>query len=224
MGKGRPFIKYCISALVVAGVLMLLSGRPGWIRGWALVGLTFGLQVAVGVVLTRTSPELLVERSRMQKGTKKWDKILAPVVALGPLVVFGMAAWDVRFQWPPAVPIAWSLAALAVCCLGGALTAWAMAANRFFSGTVRIQSERGHSVVDGGPYRYLRHPGYTGALAFTLAAPVALGSWRALIPAAVVAAVLVIRTALEDRTLRIELAGYAEYAARVRKRLVPAVW
>jgi protein-S-isoprenylcysteine O-methyltransferase Ste14 len=99
-----------------------------------------------------------------------------------------------------------------------------MVTNRFFSATVRIQADRGHVVVDRGPYRYVRHPGYAGALAFTLASPVALGSWRALIPAALTAAVLVLRTALEDRTLRAELTGYREYAGRVPGRLVPGLW
>ncbi len=96
--------------------------------------------------------------------------------------------------------------------------------NPFFSATVRIQEGRGHSVIDSGPYRYVRHPGYCGALAFSIASPVALGSWFALIPAAFTAAVLVIRTSLEDRTLRAELEGYREYARRVPNRLVPGLW
>jgi protein-S-isoprenylcysteine O-methyltransferase Ste14 len=99
-----------------------------------------------------------------------------------------------------------------------------MAVNRFFAVTVRIQTERGHAVADTGPYRYVRHPGYIGMIAFTLASPVALGSWRALVPAAVVAVALVVRTALEDRTLRAELPGYTDYAARVPQKLVPGLW
>jgi protein-S-isoprenylcysteine O-methyltransferase Ste14 len=89
---------------------------------------------------------------------------------------------------------------------------------------VRIQDDRGQVVVDTGPYRLIRHPGYTGALAFTLATPFALGSWYALVRAVLTAAVLALRTALEDRTLQAELPGHAEYAARVKDRLLPAVW
>jgi protein-S-isoprenylcysteine O-methyltransferase Ste14 len=99
-----------------------------------------------------------------------------------------------------------------------------MLANRFFAATVRIQSDRGHVVVDRGPYRRVRHPGYTGAALFTLATPLALGSWAALYPALFLVAVLVIRIVLEERTLRAELAGYREYASRVRWRLLPGVW
>ena len=161
----------------------------------------------------------------MRKGTKRWDKWLAPLVALfGPLALWCVAAWDVRGHWPPPVPVAWSAAAFAVCVAGILLTFWAMVTNRFFSATVRIQEDRGHVVVDGGPYRHMRHPGYVGALAFTVASPVALGSWLALIPAVLTSALLVVRTALEDRTLRRELNGYREYANRVRYRLAPGVW
>jgi protein-S-isoprenylcysteine O-methyltransferase Ste14 len=211
--------------LVLVSVLRLVSGRADWFRAWFYVGFTLGFQVAVGIVLRRVNPDLLVERSRLQKGTKPWDKVLAPAVGvLGPLAIWCVAAWDVRVQWPPVVPVWSSVVAFIVCTLGVLITFWAMVTNRFFSATVRIQAERGHVVIDGGPYRYVRHPGYAGALGFSLASPVALGSWLALIPAALLAAVLIVRTALEDRTLRAELEGYQEYTRRVPNRLVPGVW
>jgi protein-S-isoprenylcysteine O-methyltransferase Ste14 len=219
------FIKYCVMGLVVASVLRLLSGRADWFRAWIYVGLTMGFQVVAETILMRLNPDLLVERSRLQKGTKAWDKWLAPAVAIvGPLGTWCVAALDVRAHWPPIVSIWWSLAAFAVCGMGLLFTVWAMVTNRFFSATVRIQGERDHVVIDGGPYRYVRHPGYTGVLEFSIASPVALGSWLALIPAAFLASVLVVRTALEDRTLRIELKGYEEYAGRVPNRLVPCLW
>jgi protein-S-isoprenylcysteine O-methyltransferase Ste14 len=218
-------IRYCVFGLILVAILILVSGRPDWIRAWAYAGFTFLAQVVVAFRLMRVSPELLAERSRMRKGTKTWDKLLAPIVGvIGPLLMWLVAALDVRWHWPPIVSVWWSLAAFGVCAAGFLLTFWAMATNRFFSATVRIQPERGHVVIDGGPYRYLRHPGYTGAAVFTLASPVALGSWLALVPAALVVAVLVLRTALEDRTLRAELNGYRQYALRVPKRLLPGVW
>ena len=100
----------------------------------------------------------------------------------------------------------------------------AVAVNRFFSAVVRIQRDRGHTVVDGGPYRFVRHPGYAGSVLNTLAVPFALGALLALLPAGLVVALIIWRTALEDRTLRAELDGYAEYATRVRSRLLPRVW
>jgi protein-S-isoprenylcysteine O-methyltransferase Ste14 len=108
--------------------------------------------------------------------------------------------------------------------LGSALGNWAMLENRFFSGYVRIQTDRGHMVVSNGPYRSIRHPGYLGGIVTWLAAPLALGSLWALIPAGAVVVAYVIRTALEDRTLQAELDGYKEYARQTRYRLVPGVW
>jgi protein-S-isoprenylcysteine O-methyltransferase Ste14 len=108
--------------------------------------------------------------------------------------------------------------------LGAALIVWAMRSNRFFSSVVRIQKDRGHTVVEGGPYRFIRHPGYAGMSAFILATPLILGSYWAFAPAAATAAVTVLRTAMEDWTLHNELDGYGDYARRVRYRLLPAIW
>jgi protein-S-isoprenylcysteine O-methyltransferase Ste14 len=211
--------------LFMASVLRFVSGRTDWSRAWIYVGFTMGFMVFGCIVLARLSPDLLAERSKVRHGTKTFDKWLVPFVALiGPLGTWCVAALDVRAHWPPMVPVWWSVAAFAVCGMGLLLAFWAMLTNRFFSATVRIQEERGHVVIDGGPYRYVRHPGYTGSLALSLATPVALGSWLALIPAAFLALVLAVRTALEDRTLRTELKGYEEYASRVRSRLVPGLW
>jgi protein-S-isoprenylcysteine O-methyltransferase Ste14 len=107
---------------------------------------------------------------------------------------------------------------------GGGLPLWAVAANPFFSGLVRIQRDRGHRVVDTGPYRFVRHPSYAGSIVYMIGVTFALGSYVALPAAAVLCAVLVVRTALEDRTLREELDGYADYARRVRFRLIPGIW
>ncbi len=212
-------------ALILAGVLGLTSGRSDWMRAWSYVGLTVAAQAVVGILIHRRNPDLLDERSRIQAGTKGFDKALAPIVAIvGPVALWVVAGLDVRWHWPPAVPLSWSIGGYAICLAGIALTAWAMLNNRFFSATVRIQSDRGHAVVDRGPYAFVRHPGYTGALAFTLASPIALGSWLALWPAAITCVALVIRTALEDRVLRSELEGYAGYAGRVRSRLLPGLW
>jgi protein-S-isoprenylcysteine O-methyltransferase Ste14 len=104
------------------------------------------------------------------------------------------------------------------------LLTWSMAANAFFAQTVRIQEDRGHTVATGGPYRYVRHPGYVGGILFQVATPLILGSVWALIPAGLTVCLTIIRTALEDRTLLEELDGYKEYAGRVRYRLLPGVW
>ncbi len=140
-----------------------------------------------------------------------------------------MASWIVaglneRFGWAPEVGLNLQIGAAIITAVGYGIVVWAMAANAFFSPVVRIQSERGHQVASGGPYRFVRHPGYVGAMLFTVALPLMLGSWWALIPGSIGAVLYVIRTALEDRTLQEELEGYRAYTQTVKYRLCPGVW
>jgi protein-S-isoprenylcysteine O-methyltransferase Ste14 len=131
---------------------------------------------------------------------------------------------DERHGWSVGIALAGQIAAGVVMGLGYALVVWATAANRFFSLIVRIQAERGHAVATGGPYRWVRHPAYVGGILIDLAGPILLGSWWALVPGILCGLLMILRTALEDRTLQAELAGYREYAGRVRYRLLPGVW
>jgi protein-S-isoprenylcysteine O-methyltransferase Ste14 len=218
-------VKGLFAKLFVAAVLFTSAGRLDWVMGWVYLGVFLAFDVATALVLLPKSPELLAERARIQEGTKGWDQVLVRLAAL----YLPMAAWivsglDDRFGWSPQMPAALQIAALAVVVSGYGLVVWAMAANPFFSGTVRIQKDRGHTVATGGPYCHVRHPGYLGAILFTLLMPILLGSLWALIPAGLALPAYVVRTALEDRTLHAELEGYAEYAEGVRYRLLPGVW
>jgi protein-S-isoprenylcysteine O-methyltransferase Ste14 len=218
-------VKTAIYVLLLALLLLLVSGSADWTAAWAYLALVTVVTALSGIVLARVSPGLLAERSQLQAGTKPWDKLLAPLVGLvGPLAIYVTAALDYRHQWSRPQPLWLTMAAFIVAATGALAATWAMAANRFFSTTVRIQKERGHRVVDAGPYRIVRHPGYASVIAIDLAMPLALGSLWALIPGVATCALLVVRTALEDRTLRAELDGYSDYAARVRYRLAPGVW
>ena len=137
----------------------------------------------------------------------------------------GVAALDGgRYHWsPPLSPVVYSVGYVLLA-FGYVLMLWAMWTNRFFSAVVRIQTDRGHAVVQEGPYRFVRHPGYVAITPLLAATPFALGSFWALIPAGLGVVLFVIRTALEDAALQRELPGYAEYARKVRYRLVPGVW
>jgi protein-S-isoprenylcysteine O-methyltransferase Ste14 len=176
------------------------------------------------MVLLWHDSELLAERGNTKAG-KSWDKpIVFVVVLLGPVATWITAGLDTRFHWSQKMGPLAVFAGVLVGALAAALVAWAMRSNRFFSAVVRIQKDRGHSVVSSGPYRFLRHPAYTGMSAFTLVTPLILDSRWAFVPAAATAAVTVLRTALEDRTLQNELDGYAGYARRVKSKLVPGIW
>ncbi len=213
--------------LAVSGVALFWSaGTAAWPMGWAVFGVLAGWVLATGVVLLAVHPELLASRLGPRPGGKRWDVVLLSVLGLANLVRLVVAGLDRRRGWTPdgAFPLGVMVAAAVMAALGYALFVWAMAANAFFSQQVRLQPERGQVVVTGGPYRFLRHPGYAGALVFEAFSPLALGSWWAVVPSAVGLLALVARTALEDRALRAELPGYLGYAARTRWRLLPGLW
>ena len=146
------------------------------------------------------------------------------IVGIVTLCKYIVAGLDVRYGWTGGIPLWLHIVTLVIAALGYALGTWAMAANAFFSQIVRIQDDRGHTVVTDGPYQFVRHPGYVGTIAFELATPIMLGSLWALIAGVLAALLLVVRTALEDRILHKELEGYAEYAQQTRYRLLPGVW
>jgi 2-dehydropantoate 2-reductase len=206
-----------------AALLLWPAGRLDWTLGWIYVGLTVAFMVVSWLCLQRWNPELIEARMRIGKGTKSWDKVWAALFApamIAMYVVAGLEARDGRASLPESL---W-LPGLVVFVAGSALLLWPMVVNPFFEKTVRIQTERGHRVIDTGPYAYLRHPGYLGLASWFVATPLLLLSAWSFLPALLALIGLVIRTALEDRMLRNELAGYREYAARVRFRLIPGVW
>ncbi len=135
-----------------------------------------------------------------------------------------MVGLDALYGWSTPFSLLAKTAALIIILAGYILASLALIENRFFSGMVRIQSERGHHVVSSGPYHWIRHPGYAGALLTYLATPVFLDSYWAFLPALFVTIVLVIRTSLEDKALQHDLEGYRAYAKQVRYRLLPGVW
>jgi protein-S-isoprenylcysteine O-methyltransferase Ste14 len=213
-----------IAILVFAAALFLSAGRLDWPFAWVLLA----MQVAnSAIALWTMDPELIQERMETFKGkegTKIWDIVLVVLMGpLGTLAIMVVSGLDVRSGWSELV-LALQVAAALMIVPALLLLHWAMRTNKFFSAVVRIQRDRGHTVVTGGPYGFVRHPGYVGGIVYCLAMPVMLGSTWALIPAASVVGLIILRTALEDGTLRKELAGYAEYASRVRYRLLPGVW
>ena len=153
-----------------------------------------------------------------------WDRVIYPLyaISLGALLI--TAAVD-------AGRVGWSRVPVEIQAIGAlglvasfAVIWWCTAANHYLSSQSRIQAERGHRVVREGPYAVVRHPMYTSLMVVTASIALLLGSWLALIPALIIAVLLVIRTWFEDRMLRDELGGYREYALDVRQRLVPGVW
>jgi protein-S-isoprenylcysteine O-methyltransferase Ste14 len=225
IGVTRWLIREILGSLFTAAILFGTAGRLDWVMGWVVVGVYLVWTAATALTVIPTNPEMLLERTRPKEGTKKWDVALLSIVGVAEIAKYIVAGLDQRWGWSPQMPVALQLAGVVVAVLAyDVIIVWAMAANAFFAQTVRIQEERDHAVATGGPYRYVRHPGYIGSILSQIAMPLILGSIWAFIPAGLAALLFVVRTALEDKTLLEELDGYREYARRVRYRLLPGVW
>ena len=209
--------------VILAGLLFLLARHLDWTLGWIYVGIIV-VTLAINLACVRRwNPGLIRRRVGFRRGTKTWDVVWLALFTAVMIAIYVVAVLEARDEVWRAPGAAW-LAGLAIFVPGWALIIWSMVVNPFFEKTVRIQTDRGHRVIDSGPYAYVRHPGYVGFLGWILSTPLLLPSASAFAPALLAVILLVIRTALEDRTLRAELPGYAEYAARVRFRLIPRVW
>lgn len=220
-------LRLVLVLVVMGGVLFGAAGRLDWVMGWIFVASMFINTAVSRLLIARKYPDLITERagSLEKQDAKAWDRTIVPIVAIyGPLVILIVAGLNRRFGWPPEIPLWLQIVGLAVATVGTYFGTWAMLVNRFFSGVVRIQTDRGHTVVDSGPYRIVRHPAYLGSLVTWVGTAFMLGSPWTLIPAALIAVLTVVRTALEDRTLIAELPGYAEYTQRTRYRLLPGIW
>jgi protein-S-isoprenylcysteine O-methyltransferase Ste14 len=222
----RAILLMLFFIVVIPFLPLLISRDWDWWEAWvyAIIGI---LGFAISRVLAaRHHPDLLAERARFlqHEDAKPWDKLLSPLVGLGSGLIPLVAGLDALFDLSPSFSLQVKILALVIILAGYSLGSYALIENRFFSGMVRIQTDRGHQVVSSGPYRWIRHPGYTGALLTYLATPLFLDSRWAFLPVILITIVLVIRTILEDRILQDELQGYSDYARRVRYRLLPGVW
>jgi len=222
----RVVLQLLVVVVLVPLLPLLISGRWGWVEGWLYFALCAGGFVASRAIAGRRNPGLLQERGRMLQhdDAKPWDRVLAPLVGIGGGVIPLVIGLDARNSWSAPFSLAARIVGLALMLAGYAFASWALAENRFFSGVVRIQTERGHQVVSTGPYAMVRHPGYVGALLAYVGMPLLLASWWGFVPVALLTVALVVRTRLEDRTLQAELTGYKEYTESVRWRLLPGVW
>lgn len=205
---------------------LLITQRWNWWEAWLYGGILVLGFIVSRVLAARRHPDILAERANFMRkdNTKPWDRILAPLVALGSLLIpltAGLEALNgslVLFGLPV------KMVAILLLLAGFIWGSYALWENRFFSGTVRIQTERGHTVVSSGPYRFMRHPGYFGSVVSFLVSPFILDSLWAFIPVIFLIMTLIIRTRLEDQVLQNELEGYSDYAKKVHYRLIPGVW
>lgn len=222
----KVWLTLAVEAVIFSALLFGAAGTIRWPAGWAYLILFFVGALWITLFLARHDPALLAERMKMrvEKDQPLWDKVflLAMMVAwCGWLPLMGLDA--VRFRWS-AMPVWLQCAGGALMLLSFRMFGRVFRENTFLAPVVRIQTERGHKVISTGPYAIVRHPLYAAALIYLPANALLLGSWYGLAGSFVLSGGLVFRTAMEDRELHRGLAGYTEYAARVRYRLIPFVW
>lgn len=223
-GMVRRFLQIFAQRVFEGAVLFGSAGTFRYWGAWFYFGVVTALLVAVGVYLIPRNPEIIVERSKVHEGTAGFDKVVMTFYALSYVAVLVVAGLDAgRFGWAP-LGYPWMALGAVLIVLGMIPMTAAMAVNRNLEPTVRIQSDRGHQVATEGPYRIVRHPMYAGMLVMMPGLPLALGSTWAFVPTVVEVALLFLRTALEDRMLRRELAGYEEFTKQTRYRLIPGIW
>jgi protein-S-isoprenylcysteine O-methyltransferase Ste14 len=226
---GHPVLKHLaqmtITGLVLNGVLFLAAGRVDWLSGWLYVALWMASKIAYVLIIGQRDPALIAERARQPADQKPWDRVVLTLYLVFCFATIVAAGLDARCRRQPSAGSVWIIAVGVVIYVASlALATWATASNPFHSRVSRIQDDRGHTVATAGPYHYLRHPTYLATIVGWLGTPPILESWWALIPAALAGAMMILRTALEDRMLHEELPGYADYARQVRYRLLPGIW
>jgi protein-S-isoprenylcysteine O-methyltransferase Ste14 len=207
----------------LALLLFLPAGTVGWRRGWLFLVVFIAANALVVPYIWRVNPELLIARSQI-RWAKRWDKILGWITIATAMAIFPVAALDDgRFHWL-VVPEWLCGIGYVLFLVGMAVLTWVGSVNKFAEPAVRIQTERGHHVIDTRPYAIVRHPSYVAAVPLFAGIALALGSLWALIPVGLTSCLLILRTQWEDQTLQAELPGYREYTARVRYKLIPGIW
>ena len=222
----KSIIGILLTPFIFAVIIFQPAGRFDIPRAWLYIAVTFVALVTGVILLLKFNPQLITHRVqwRKKKGTKTWDKILVRAyLGIGFTVTLLVAGYDIRFQWSN-LEIGFTILGLFLFVIGQVFVDWAMLANPHFEVMVRIQKDRNHQVITAGPYKFVRHPGYVGAILWNISIPLIIGSAWSLVPAVSAALLLILRTLLEDRILQRELEGYVEYTQQVKYRLLPGIW
>ncbi|GAP16158.1 methyltransferase family protein [Levilinea saccharolytica] len=222
----RTVIMLVLVLVVIPLLPILISGRWGWWQAWVMAAVFLLSFLVSRALAVRRTPDILKERANYDRheNTQPWDKWLSPLVAFGTVFILLAVGLEVRLQGPAGFSLPVEMLGLGLMLAGNMFASYAFVENAYFSGTVRIQEERGHKVISSGPYQWVRHPGYAGGLTANLGMPLLLNSVWAFIPVVLIGIALIIRTRLEDRFLQGNLPGYREYAQKVRYRLLPGIW
>ncbi len=222
-------LKLVVQSVLWMAILFALpfvgAGTFAWREGWAFIILQFGAWAAMTLWLRKNNPELIRVRAELWKRTvKTWDKVIMICLFAGFFLILLIPGIDtVRYKLSH-IPLVLKLIGFLGIIVSNGLMFWPLKVNPYLSAAVEIQKDRGHKVITTGPYQYVRHPMYVGAILWAASIPLALGSVVAFIPVILLIPLVLVRAYLEDKTLYNELDGYAAYTKKVKYRLIPGVW
>ncbi|MCE5348159.1 MAG: isoprenylcysteine carboxylmethyltransferase family protein [Bacteroidales bacterium] len=222
--KTSLFIKQAFGTLLFFAIIFVSAGSLFYWQGWVYVIIGFFMFI-MNFTVFKLDPALLEERSKLGEGAKKWDKLILGLTFLATIIMYIIAGLDSgRFHWSPDFHLSASFIGIILTITGQLLFLIAQKQNKFFSSTVRIQTDRGHTVCESGLYKVVRHPAYLGSVIQTIGFPLLFGSLWSIIPVCISIVLLLTRTYLEDKTLINELKGYIEYSFITRYKLIPYIW
>jgi protein-S-isoprenylcysteine O-methyltransferase Ste14 len=222
--KTSYIFKHFIGTFIFFLILFLSAGRVDFWQGvvYVIIGLIMSV---LNYTVLKPDSDLLNERAKPGEGSKKWDKILLGLSFLITIAMYTLAGFDSgRYHWSPDFHWSLSLIGILFTASGQLLFLLAQKQNKFFSSTVRIQTDRNHTVCDTGLYKIVRHPAYLGSIIQSLGFPLLFGSLWSIPPVGLLIVLLITRTYLEDKTLKEELSGYLEYSLNTRYKIIPYVW
>lgn len=222
----KSVIGMAVILILLPLILFVASGKIDWWEAWVMAIIVDASMIISRLIIITKHPDLAIERANYGKGAgvKSWDRVIMPINSVLGILIWVSAGLDKRFAASPKLPLWLELGAFALLIGGYFVSSWALIVNRFFSADARIQSDRGQYVIENGPYRIVRHPGYAGGMLVYLMMPLALGALWAFIPVVLSTILTGMRTLLEDRMLQAELPGYTEYTKKTKYRLFPGLW
>ena len=209
----------------MAALLLVPAGTWRWPAAWVYLGSMILIGLVSGLWLAKTDPELFAERMRLTASDEQpaADKFFVPVLVVFFLGWFVLIGIDHRLHGCDFTRLLQALG-LAMLFASTVFIMWVLRENSFAAPLVKVQSERGHRVISSGPYAWVRHPMYSGAIVFFVGIPLLLGSLWGLIASPLLALLFAIRITIEERVLRDGLEGYIGYTSQVRYRLLPGIW
>jgi len=222
--KANYLVKHFVGTFLFFTIIFISAGRIDYWQG--LIYVVIGLIMSVlSYTVFRIDSELLNERAKLGEGAKQWDKTILGLSFLTTISMYILAGLDSgRYNWSPDFPMSLTVLGILLTMTGQLIFLIAQKQNKFFSSTVRIQTDRGHAVCETGLYKIVRHPAYLGMIIQSFGFPLLFGSLWSIIPICLSVILILIRTTLEDKTLKNELKGYQEYTYKTRYRIVPYIW